>query len=164
MLNNVVILNHLGYWYRVYGDGAKVLSFLTNYKLFEDIRSGLPSCAFREEYIDKVISILSDYQVNHMIKYDGDDKLVNYGTLNNFKRFLHEDLPYSYVVSNKKASNIRGTFKVMYEGEDVLEFTIGSNIDKNSELVLKVVNAKVGDIIKINDYSIKIVDKNIVEE
>lgn len=52
----------------------------------------------------------------------------------------------------------------MYEGEDELEFTIGSNIDKNSELVLKVVNAKVGDIIKINDYNIKVIDKNIMEE
>lgn len=67
-------------------------------------------------------------------------------------------------MSNKKVSNIRDTFKVNYEGEDVLEFTIGSNIDKNSELVLKVVNAKVGDIIKINDYNIKVIDKNIMEE
>ena len=38
-MEKIVILNHFGTWYKAYGDSAKIISFLMDYKLFEDSRT-----------------------------------------------------------------------------------------------------------------------------
>ena len=100
-------------------------------------------------------------KINYILRYD-DDKIIDFGEENNFDRFLHNDLPFSYVVSNgiieKKAE---GSFKVQYEGEDVEEYRIGIDINPDAELVKKVIKANIGDIIKINEFNILVVYKNI---
>ena len=54
--NKTVVLYHIGKWYKVYGDGAYVLSYLTNYKLFEDPKNEIPTVGFPDYLIDKIIN------------------------------------------------------------------------------------------------------------
>ena len=156
-----VILLHLGGWYKVYSDGAKIISFLMDYKLFEDSRTAMPSIGFPESSIEKVINVLKSNKINYILKYD-DNKLIDFGEENNFDKFLHHDLPYSYVVHNRTITKKPfGTFKVQYEGEEEEEYIIGENISVDAELTKSVTASNVGDTIKINDFYIKIIDKEI---
>ena len=160
-MKKTVVLNHLGTWYKAYGDSAKIISFLMDYKLFEDNRSLAPTVGFPETSIIQVTNLLHKNKINYILRYD-DDKVVDFGEENNFDKFLHDDLPFSYVVaSGPKNKKVEGSFKVQYEGEDVEEYIIGTDINQETELVKKVLDANVGETIKINEFNILVIEKNI---
>ena len=156
-----VVLKHLGSWYKVNFDGAYIVSFLMDYKLFEDPRYGAPTVGFPDSSIDRVVDLLRRNKINYMLKYD-DDKLVDYGIDNNFDKFLHNDLPFSYVTSQGEIKKQpKGSFKVQYEGDEPEKYIIGENINPEAELVKKVENGNVGEIIKVNDFNVLIIEKSI---
>ena len=156
-----VILKHLGSWYKVNFDGAYIVSFLMSYKLFEDSKYGTPTVGFPESSIDNVVDMLRKNKINYMLKHD-DDKIVDFGKDNNYDRFLHKDLPFSYVTSREIIKKQpKGKFKVQYDGEESEEYIIGENINSEAELVKKVENGNVGDIVKVNDFNVLILEKNI---
>lgn len=157
---NAVVLTHGEYWYRAYNDSAYVLSFLTDYKLYEDTQTKQPTVGFPIVSISNVLNLLQKNKINYFLKYENIYK--DFGDENNFQRFLHKDLPFSYVKSNQTISKLpKGKFIVQYEGEKEEEFIIGNNITENAELTKQVINSNVGEIIKINNYNIKIIEKNI---
>lgn len=142
-------------------DGAYIVSFLMNYKLFEDSRYGTPTVGFPDSSIGRVVDLLRKNKINYMLKYD-DDKLVDFGSDNNFDKFLHNDLPFSYVTSRGEVKKQpKGSFKVQYEGDEPEDYIIGENINSEAELVKKVENGNVGEIIKFNDFNVTIIEKNI---
>ena len=156
-----VVLSHLGTWYKVSFDGAYIVSFLTDYKLFEDPIYGSPKVGFPESSIDKVVNLLKKNKINYMLRYD-DNKLVDFGEENNFDRFLHHDLPFSYVTSRGEIKKpVKGRFIVQYEGEAPEEYIIDENINSETELVKSVINSNVGEVININGFNIKIIEKDI---
>lgn len=160
-MEKCVRLIHLGTWYKCHGNDAKVISFITNYKLFEDIITRIPSVGFPESSINKVISDLKANKINYILIND-DDKLVDFGMKNNYERFLFNDLPFSYVVDGKKVQKrFKGRFTVKYDGEEPEEFIINENINEDAELAIKVATAEINDFIKINEHNIKVIDKKI---
>ena len=154
-----IVLTHGDYWYSTYNDSAYVLSYITNYKLFIETQSKRPAVMFPVESIDKVIDSLQEYKINYYLKYE--DKYVDFGEENNFDSCLHHDLPISYQNELVHPKKPKGRFKVQYEGEEIEEFIIGENISEDTELTKKVADGNIGDIIKINDYNIKIIEKEI---
>ena len=159
-MGNCVRLIHLGTWYKCYGNDAKVISFITNYKLFEDIRTGIPSVGFPESSLTKVTNYLRLNKINYILV--NDDKEIDFGIENNYNRFLFNDLPFSYVIEGQTIQKKpKGSFVVQYEEEEPEEFIINENIRDDAELTNKVATAKINDIIVINEYKIKIIDKKI---
>lgn len=159
--NKTVVLYHIGKWYKVYGDGAYVLSYLTNYKLFEDPKNEIPTVGFPDYLIDKIIEVLRENKINYVLKLD-DDVIIDYKEENNFEKFLFHSLPFSFIKrKNNIKSNPKGYFKVQFENEKPETFIIGKNINKDAELVNTVINSKEGDVIKINEINVKIISKNI---
>jgi hypothetical protein len=159
-MNKTVKFIQVGYWFKCYGDDAKVVSFLTNFKLFEDNKTMKPTVGFPIESIDKVIAKLKTYKVNYMID---NSEIHDFGKENNYDRFLYNNLPFSYVVrENTVNKKISGCFKVKYESEpDCEEFIINDTISQDAELTKKVLSSVVGETIIINDEKIKIIEKNI---
>lgn len=156
-----VMIYHLGAWYKASKESAKILSFITGYKLFENPLNGLPTVGFPESSINKVTRLLKANKINYILPHD-ENKLIDFGEKNNFDRFLFNDLPYSYVRNDEIITNkISGSFIVCYENETPIKLTIDKDIDVNAELVKQVVNNDVGQTIKINEYNIKIIEKNI---
>ena len=159
-MSNTVILTHGDYWYRAYNDSAYVLSFITDYKLFEESRTKRPSVGFPIDSIDNVIALLCKNKINYYLK--NEDEFKDYGEENNFQKFLHRDLPFSYVSASREiVRKPVGKFVVQYENEEPVEYIIGENISDEAELTKKVINNNIGDTIIINDYIIKIIDKSI---
>lgn len=160
-MEKCVRLIHLGTWYKCYGDDAKVISFITNYKLFEDLRTGVPSVGFPEVSIDRVVRDLKANKINYMLVHDN-DKINDYGLENNYDKFLFNDLPFSYVIDGQTfQKKPKGSFIVQYEGEEPEEFIINDNIKDDAELTKKIAEAEINDVIVINDYKIKVIAKNI---
>ncbi len=160
LMDNAVILTHGDYWYRAYGDSAYVLSFITDYKLFEDSNTKRPAVSFPIDSIDKVISLLNKNKINYYLKYE--DIYKDFGEENNFKNFIHKDLPFSYIKENEVIKKIpKGSFKVQYEGENPEEYVIGEDISEDAELTKKVEESNIGDVIEINQYKIRVIEKNI---
>ena len=52
--DKTVKLYHVGYWYYIYGNDAKIVAFLTGYKLYDN-KCGIPSVGFPEYSLDKVL-------------------------------------------------------------------------------------------------------------
>lgn len=159
-MNKYVKLKHLGSWYKAYDDDAKIISFITDYKLFEDNFTLKPSIGFPERLIDKVIEILIKNKINYQIVGDKEES-HDFGVYNNYDRFLYQNLPFSYVAGNKIEKKPYGKFKVKYDGEPEEEYVIGENINEGTELVKKVIENNIGDIICINNFKIEIISKEI---
>lgn len=160
-MDKAVILYHLGNWYKAYNDSAKVISFIMDYKLYEDSNTKTPTVGFPESSIDKVVDILRRNRINYILKND-DNKLVDFKKFNNFDSFLHNDLPFSYVVPQGEITKqIKGSFVVKYEGEGPEEYIIGEDINQDTELVKKVVTTEEGKTFTINDYNVLLIRKNI---
>lgn len=156
-----VKLYHKGNWYKAYNDDAKIVAFIMDYKLFEDIKSTVPSVGFPESSLEKVIDALCRNKINYILPYD-ENKLRDFGKENNYDKFLFHDLPFSYVVDGFQAKKKpKGSFIVKYDNEPEEEFVIGENINEDAELVKCVEKGNVGDILSINDYKIEIISKNI---
>ena len=156
---NTVILTHGDYWYRAYGDSAYILSYITNYKLYEDTQTKRPAVGFPTDSIDKVIALLRKFKINYYLKYEKEYK--DYGEDNNFQKFLHHDLPFSYVKDNVVPKKAKGKFTVQYEGEEEKEYVIGKDISPDAVLTKKIVTTNIGDTFEINQYKIKLIKKDI---
>lgn len=160
-MKKYVRLIHLGTWYKCYGDDAKIISFITNYKLFEDLKTATPTVGFPEISIVKVTNNLRANKINYILVND-DDKIVDFGKENNYDNFLFNDLPFSYVVNGQiMQKKLKGYFIVQYENNEPEKFIINQNIKEDAELTKKVYKANINDTIVINEYKIKIIDKNI---
>jgi hypothetical protein len=156
-----VKLYHFGTWYKVYKDDAKILSFLLDYKMFEDEYSGTICVGFPEVSIDKVLINLNKNKVNYILIND-DEKFVNFGLENNYEKFLRNDLPLSYVRGTNVVNvSPKGSFIVKYEDKLEEEFIIGENgINENAELVKRVLLHNVGDCFEINNNKITLLKKD----
>ena len=163
-MNKTVRLIHLGSWYKCFGDDAKIISFITDYKLFEDIRTLQPTVGFPESSIDKVVTYLKQNKINYTLVNDS-DRIYDFGNENNYDRFLHDDLPFSYVVNGRQVNKkITGRFIVKYESEEESEeFIINDTISQEAELTKKVLSANIGDIVNINGERVLIIEKEINE-
>ena len=164
-LKKTVKIYLYGTWYRVYDNDAKIVSFITNYHLFEDPRNRRLSVGFPEESINYVSKLLKKNQINFLIKNDS-TKIINFKDENKYDLFLHDDI---FVSSVKKSRNFPSKFKgeiiVRYvdDNEDLL-LTIGENIDQEAELVKEVLKHNEKDLIQINGEKIYIIKKNIIIE
>jgi len=159
---NTVKLFHFGTWYRAYNDDAKIVSFLLDYKLFEDEFSGDLCVGFPEVSIDKIQINFRQNKVNYILIND-DNKLIDFGVENNYKRFLHNDLPISYIKGTHTINALpNGRFIVKYNDEPEEEFIIGENgIGENTELVKKVVLHDVGENFDIKGNMVTLLKKDI---
>lgn len=155
-------LYHFGTWYKAYNDDAKIISFLMDYKLFEDESSGTPTVGFPEISIDKVEINLRNNKVNYILINDG-EVLKDFGSENNYEKFLHNDLPLSYLKgSHIVTASPKGSFIVKYNNDPEEEFVIGENgINENAELVKKVVLHDVGENFDINGNMVTLLKKDI---
>ena len=158
--SHFVKLYKSGNWYNVYDDDAKVLAYVTDYKLFQDSYTLKSKVGFPIYLADKTIACLENNYINYCFV---DDQIIkDYGEKNNYIRFLKNDLPFSYVVNGeKRVKEIKGTFKVKFEDEQIEEFEVGENINQEAELVQLILKHDVGETIILNDEKIEIIEKNI---
>ena len=158
---DTVILKHLGTWYKVNNNDAIIISFLMDYEIVKEIRYGNPKVGFPESSIDKVVYLLEKNKINYMLKYD-DDKFVDFKEENNYQRFLNGNYPDYYVtVRGEYRKPKSGSFIVQYEGEEPQKYVIGEDINEDAELTKKVIDSNIGEIISINGYNVKIIEKDI---
>lgn len=155
-------LYHFGTWYKAYNDDAKIISFLMDYKLFEDESSGTPTVGFPEISIDKVEINLRNNKVNYILINDG-EVLKDFGSKNNYERFLYNDLPLSYLKgTHRVTSSPKGSFVVKYNNDPEEEFVISENgINENAELVKKVISHDLGENFDINGNTVTLLKKDI---
>ena len=96
-------------------------------------------------------------KINNLQKYK-----ENTSRVYNYDNFLFNDLPFSYVVNGQiMQKKLKGYFIVQYENDEPEKFIINQNIKEDAELTKKVYKANINDTIVINEYKIKIIDKNI---
>lgn len=158
---NMVSLIHLGSWYHCYDDDAKIISFIMDYKLFENDYNKKVTVGFPETSISKVVDCLEKNKIDYILINDN-NKLKTFNNDNNYLRFLFNDLPVSYVINGRLfVKKPKGNFTVKYDNEEPKNFIIDKNISFDAELTKKVCENKVNDIIFINNYKIKILEKNI---
>lgn len=161
-MKKILKLIHLGSWYKCYGDDAKVISFITDYKLFEDNRTLQPTIGFPESSIDKVVNYLNTNKISYTLVNDS-DRIYDFGEENNYERFLHNDLPFSYVVNGKTITKkVEGSFTIKFENEDPENYVIGENISSEAELTKKIIPANEGDFIVINNEKVELIKKDII--
>lgn len=155
-------LYHFGTWYKAYNDDAKIISFLMDYKLFEDESSGTPTVGFPEISIDKVEINLRNNKVNYILINDS-EVLKDFGSENNYERFLYNDLPLSYLKgTHTVTSSPKGSFVVKYNNDPEEEFVISENgINENAELVKKVISHDLGENFDINGNTVTLLKKDI---
>jgi len=82
-MGKTIRLIHLGSWYKCYGDDALIISFVTDYKLFEDSRTLQPTVGFPETSIDKVVDNLKANKINYILVNDS-DRIYDFGDENNY--------------------------------------------------------------------------------
>ena len=142
-MDNMIKLFHVGTWYRAYGNDAKVISSLMNYRVFYDHNYSQISVGFPEQSITKVKRILDLNKMRYSL-------IENSNNINDLENI--DDRVY----------DLYGSFAVKYEGDHPIEsFIIGDTISKDAELTKKVILANVGDIIKVNDNRVLLIEKNI---
>lgn len=152
-----VKLKHLGGWYKTYDDDAKIVSMVTDFKVFYDFHTSRYGLTFPDVSIEKVTYNL---ELNH-ISYElvGEDLIKEFES-NNYDNFINGNLPSIYYVLGKECyRKVKGNFKVQYIGENIEEYVIGDNIDQNALLVKKVISHNVNDIMDINGYKVLLVKK-----
>lgn len=72
----------------------------------------------------------------------------------------------NYVELSKKnkpveKKNFKGSFTIKFDGEEEKEYIIGKNISGQAEILKKIYQAKVGDVLIIDDERMTIIKKNI---
>lgn len=75
------------------------------------------------------------------------------------KDFNHVEFAKKHAVKEK--TKFHGSFTLKFNDGEVNEFTVGSNISNDAEIVKKVYEAKTGEIININDEKILIINKRM---
>ena len=156
-MRDVVELFHIGSWYRAYGNDAHIISYLLGYKTFYDSYANTYAIGFPDNVIKRVESKLAFNRVNYILVNDS-NILIDFGSKNNYCNIINGD------DDNQKELDYSGDFTVKYEGDYPEEsFIIGKTISKDAELTKCVTRANVGDIIKVNDERVFIIEKNIQE-
>ena len=156
-MRDAVELFHIGNWYKAYGCDADIISHLLNFKIFYDFYVGEDAIGFPETSLKKVEDMLADNKVNFILVNDSNE-LIDFGSKNNYYKILNGE------ENSQKELNYTGEFTVKYEGDYPEEsFVIGKTISKDAELTKCVISANVGDIIKVNNERVFIIEKNIVE-
>ncbi|MDD3453537.1 MAG: hypothetical protein PHN42_04650 [Bacilli bacterium] len=160
--NKTVKLFLYGTWYRAYDNDAKIVSFITDYKLFEDPRTERLSIGFPENSIYNVTYLLKKNKINFLIKGES-SKFFDFKLENNYDMFLHNDIPISYVKESIDSSKKpKGEIVVKYlDDKDELLLIIGDNIDSDAKLIREVLEHNENDLININGEEVIIIKKNI---
>lgn len=149
-----------GNWFHAYDDDAKVVSFITNFKLYEDYQKLCPTVGFPYDSLTKVEGLLRENKINYVL-LNHTNKFIDYKEENNYDKFLFNDLPYSYVVAGTKVKRkLYGDFTVQFD-EEPEKFVIGKNINQNAEIIEFVLNHQVNDKFIINDHECTLLEKNL---
>ena len=155
-----VVLRHLGTWYHVYDDDAIVISNITQYKLFNDIKTEKLAVGFPDISIEKVISDLELYKINYILIYD-DNILHDFGENNAYDKFVEGNVILPGMEHIRSDRIAEGSFVVQYNNEPEETYTIGENISQDAKLVVEAIKHDIGDIFDIGDDKVRIVSKNI---
>lgn len=147
-------------WYKTYNDDAKVVSMVTDFKVYKDCKSSGYALSFPIYSLDKVLYNLERNKINYRLVFENISK--DFGDDNNYDNFRNGNLPSVYYVLGKEVKRkVKGSFKVQFEGEDIEEYIIGENINNEAELVKKILSSNINDIMDINGNKVKLIDKNI---
>ena len=154
-----VKLKHLGSWFKTYDDDARIVSLVTDFKVYYDFHTTRYVLTFPDISIEKVIYNL---ELNHISYELINENVIKEFESNNYDNFVNGNLPSVYYVLGKAYNRkIKGSFKAQYIGEDIVEYVIGNNIDQNALLVKKVISHNVNDIMDVNGYKVLLIEKNI---
>lgn len=151
-----------GYWSVVYGEDAKVISYLTGYKLYKKRYRSSYICKFPTSSVERISNILQKCQVDHMFihsnkkpftyennKYQqiakGDISIANF--------ILKDDIDLTNIVS--------GTFSVQFKGEPIEQYVIGESISSEASIVREVLICEPGNCFTINGEEVLLVSKEI---
>ena len=163
MREEFVKLYHLGSWYKVYEDDARVVSSIINYKLFEDPKTGKLCVGFPDYLIDNILYMLKVCSVSYILPND-DNFIKDFGIHNNYNKYLKYSLPISYVRKDFNVKkNIKGTFTIKFENDNEEIYEIGNNISSDAKLVSLVMKNNIGDKVFINGEYFYIIEKNIID-
>lgn len=159
--NDVVVLYHLGTWYKVYEDDAIIVSKLMQFKLIEDRFTKKIAVGFPDVSIEKVVDALDAYKINYILIYD-DKKLHDFGEKNGYFKFLKGEiiLPIEHPISKgEKEFNV--TFVVKYNDEPEQRFIVGENISAEAKLVELIMKHSEGEKFMIGKDEVTLIRKEI---
>ena len=158
MNNNIVKIDNKGYIYEVYGKDAYVVSYIMRYKLVSN-SNGYVKCGFSNDQLNDVIRFLEKNYVSYEVV--GDYKKRKLFNNNRYDNFIRDDSFVSYKSDIPK--NYSGDFTIKFEDDDeVSEFLIGLNISSDTEIVKKVYENNIGDIVTLDSgEKFRIIKNNI---
>lgn len=153
--DNFVKFEEDGCFYNVYNDDAYVIAYIMKYKLFS--KNGVVTAGFPCDLLNEVLSFLDKNRISYIV----DDVIKDYGTLNQYKRFIKKDIPVGSGDEVKKTYS--GNFSVLFFDErDADYFEIDKDISSDAEIVRIVFNNDVNSInVLKSGEKFKIISKNI---
>lgn len=161
---NSVKIKKTGNFYSVYENDAYIISYIMKYKLVnignDKVKTGFPIYL-----LDEVLYYLKRNKISYMVDYPKIN--IDFGSENRYLKCLEKDLPAESLYFNKKPMlSFYGHFSVLFDGDSEIEnYEIGVNIESSAELVSKVYEHNINDIIILNSgIRVKIISKEIYKK
>lgn len=153
--NDFVEFKGNGYYYNVYNDDAYIVAHIMGYKLY--IKNGVVTAGFPCHLLNEVVKYLEKNRISYIV----DDTIKDYGILNQYKKFVRQDIPITSTDEVKKIYS--GKFSILFLGDEEVEtFEIGKDISSDAEIVKIVYDNEIGSINTLNSGErFKIISKDI---
>ena len=157
---NMLKLKRNGCFYSAYDDDAYVISYIMNYKIIKT-ENNKYKVGFPDYMIDEVVYYLKKNKISFYID-DNIEKSIDYRENNRYLKCLKKDLPV-YLSKKVLKKVYSGNFSVLFDDDLKPEkYEIGKTIDTDAEIVEKVANNNVNDIVILKSgVKFKIIEKNI---
>lgn len=160
---NGVKIKKIGNFYSVYDNDAYIISYIMKYKLV-NIGNDRVKAGFPIYLLDEVL-YLKRNKISYMVDYPAIN--IDFGSENRYLKCLKKNLPVESLYFNEKITlSFYGGFSVLFDGDDEIEnYEIGSNIESDAEIVSKVYEHNINDIIILNSgIKAKIISKGIYKK